>query len=105
MEHCDVQRCSGARYQLVSAILSAGRVALCNSARFIAVYGLHRAIIDAINARKPPPLVDARERTCFVVSSELLVNECLGDQTYAAAEEQMGLEGLVALVGLQAVFP
>jgi hypothetical protein len=54
---------------------------------------------------KPPPLVDARERTCFVVSSELLVNECLGDQTYAAAEEQMGLEGLVALVGLQAVFP
>jgi len=66
--------------------------------------GLHRAIIDAINARKPPPLVDARERTCFVVSGELLANKGLSHQTYVDAEEQMGLEGLVALVALTGSF-
>jgi 4-carboxymuconolactone decarboxylase len=66
--------------------------------------GLDQAIIDAINARKPPSLADARERTCFVVSSELLSNKCLGDDTYAAAEKAMGLESLVALVALNGSF-
>ena len=56
--------------------------------------GIDRAIIDAINARKPPNLADARERTCFVVSSELLANKGLSDETYAAAEKTMGLESL-----------
>ena len=60
--------------------------------------GIDRAVIDAINARKPPSLADARERTCFVVSSELLANKGLSDETYAAAEKTMGLESLVALV-------
>ena len=45
-----------------------------------------------------PDLADARERTCFVVARELLANKGLSDQTYAAAEKTMGLEGLVALV-------
>src|ERR1700754_487536 len=31
--------------------------------------GLEQAVIEAINARKPPDLADARERTCFAVAS------------------------------------
>ena len=60
--------------------------------------GIEQAVIDAINARKAPNLADARERTCFVVASELLANKGLSDETYAAAEKTMGLESLVALV-------
>jgi len=66
--------------------------------------GLDQAIIDAINARKTPSLADARERTCFAVSSELLANKRLGDETYAAAEQAIGLESLVALVALTGSF-
>ena len=60
--------------------------------------GIAQAVIDAINARKPPNLPDARERTCFVVARELLANKGLSDETYAAAEKVLGLESLVALV-------
>ena len=60
--------------------------------------GLEQSIIDAINARKTPNLPDAREKTCYVVSSEILANRGLSDATYAAAEKTMGLESLVALV-------
>ena len=60
--------------------------------------GIDQAAIDAINARKSPRLDDARERTCFVVASEILANKGLSDATYAAAEKAMGLESLVALV-------
>lgn len=61
--------------------------------------GIDQAVIDAINARKTPDLPDARERTCFVVTSELLANQGLSDGAYAAAEKTMGLKDLVALVG------
>jgi 4-carboxymuconolactone decarboxylase len=60
--------------------------------------GIEQPVIDAINARKTPILADARERTCFVVSSEMLTNKGLSDETYAAAVSTMGLESLVALV-------
>src|SRR5438128_7552135 len=60
--------------------------------------GLEQAVIDAINARETPNLADARERTCFVVARELLAIKGLSGEAYAAAEETMGLEGLVALV-------
>jgi 4-carboxymuconolactone decarboxylase len=60
--------------------------------------GIDQAAIDAINARKTPNLADARERTCFVVASELLASKGLSEATYAAAEKTMGLESLVALV-------
>src|SRR5881392_4058850 len=36
--------------------------------------GIPQSVIDAINARKTPALPDARERTCFVVASEILAN-------------------------------
>jgi 4-carboxymuconolactone decarboxylase len=60
--------------------------------------GIDQAVIDAINARKTPNLADARERTCFIVASELLANKGLSDQTFAAAEKTMGIADLVALV-------
>jgi hypothetical protein len=66
--------------------------------------GLEQTVIDAINARKAPDLPDARERTCFAVSRELLANKGVGDETYAAAEKTMGLESLVALVALTGSF-
>jgi 4-carboxymuconolactone decarboxylase len=66
--------------------------------------GIDRAVIDAINARKTPSLFDERERTCFVVATELLANKGLSDTTYARAEKAMGLESLVALVALTGSF-
>src|SRR5580704_2932264 len=60
--------------------------------------GIDRAVIDAINAHGTPRLADARERTCFVVASELLASKGLRDDTYAAADKAMGTESLVALV-------
>ncbi|MSQ53024.1 MAG: hypothetical protein EXR28_14180 [Betaproteobacteria bacterium] len=60
--------------------------------------GIDQAVIDAINTRKTPDLPDARERSCFVVTSELLANKGLSDGSYAAAEKTMGQKDLVALV-------
>lgn len=37
-------------------------------------------------------------RGCLAVTSEILANTGLGDESYAAAEKTMGLESLVALV-------
>ncbi|MEA3025073.1 MAG: 4-carboxymuconolactone decarboxylase [Alphaproteobacteria bacterium] len=66
--------------------------------------GIEQPVIDAINARKTPELADARERTCFAVARELLANKGLSDETYAAAEQTMGLEHLVALVATTGSF-
>jgi hypothetical protein len=60
--------------------------------------GIAQGVIDAINAHGNPGLADARERTCLVVTRELLARKSLGDETYSAAEKTMGLESLVALV-------
>jgi len=60
--------------------------------------GIAQAVIDAINTRKTPEFVDARERICFQVARELLANNGLGDDTYAAAEKILGLEGLITLI-------
>jgi 4-carboxymuconolactone decarboxylase len=66
--------------------------------------GIDQAVIDAINARKPPNLPDPREKMCFVVASEILANKGLSDATYAAAEKTMGLDSLVALVATTGSF-
>jgi 4-carboxymuconolactone decarboxylase len=66
--------------------------------------GLPQSAIDAINARKTPNLSDARERTCFVTTRELLANKGLSNETYAAAEKALGLESLVALVATTGSF-
>jgi 4-carboxymuconolactone decarboxylase len=66
--------------------------------------GITQAVIDAINARKSPELPDAREQMCFTVARELLANQRLSDETYAAAEKALGLESLVALVAATGSF-
>ena len=66
--------------------------------------GLEQAVIDAINARKVPKLDDPRERTCFLVSSELLAKKFLSNETYAAAEKALGLEHLIALIATAGSF-
>ena len=66
--------------------------------------GIERPVIDAINARQTPDIADAREKTSFVVTNELLNNKKLSDQTYAAAEKTMGLEGLVNLIAVVGSF-
>jgi len=66
--------------------------------------GIEQAVIDAINSRKSPNLADARERTCFVFSREMLANKGVSDETYSVAEKTMGLESLVALVALTGSF-
>jgi len=66
--------------------------------------GIEQAVIDAINTHKTPNSPDARERTCFAVSRELLANKGVSEETYTAAEKTMGLESLVALVALTGSF-
>lgn len=66
--------------------------------------GIEQPIIDAINARQSPVLNNERERTCFVVATEVLTNRGLSDGTYAAAEKTMGLEHLVALLATVGAF-
>ncbi len=66
--------------------------------------GIDQTVIDAINARKTPALDDPREQTCFAVARDLLANKGLSDETYAAAEKTMGLEGLVAAVATTGSF-
>ena len=39
--------------------------------------GIPQAVIDAINARKPPEMPDVRERACHIVARELLANKNL----------------------------
>jgi 4-carboxymuconolactone decarboxylase len=66
--------------------------------------GIAQDVIDAINARKTPNLPDAREKMCFVVAREILVDRRLSDETYAAAEKALGVESLVALVATTGSF-
>lgn len=70
----------------------------CAQVRGALTVGLEEQVVHAINAREVPELGDARERTCFTVTRELLANQVLSNDTYAAAEAVMGLEDLVALV-------
>jgi hypothetical protein len=66
--------------------------------------GIAPEVIDTINARQTPDLPDARERTCHAVARELLADKRLGEQSYAAAEKTMGVEGMVALVAATGSF-
>jgi 4-carboxymuconolactone decarboxylase len=60
--------------------------------------GIPQAAIDAINARQTPDLQDSRERACHTVARDLLANKSLTDAVYAAAEQTMGVNDLIALV-------
>lgn len=60
--------------------------------------GLDQAVIDSINANEAPKLDDPRELAAYEVARELLASRGLTDATYAAAQERLGLEDLVAVV-------
>jgi 4-carboxymuconolactone decarboxylase len=73
-------------------------------ARASLAVGIAQDVIDAINARKTPPLPDAREQMCFVVAREVLADKRVSDATYAAAEKTMGTESLIALIATTGSF-
>ncbi len=66
--------------------------------------GVDQATIDAINARKPPPLRDTRERLAHDVAKELLANRSLSTATYEAAAKAFKEEELVALIAVVGQF-
>jgi 4-carboxymuconolactone decarboxylase len=76
----------------------------CAQVRGARAVGIEQTVIDAINRRETPDLADARERTCFAVPHELLANKFLSDETYAAAEEMLGLSDLIALIATTGSF-
>ena len=86
MIHLAVARHWGARYPWFAQVRASLGV------------GIEQATIDAINARRTPSVVDAREQACFAVAKELLAGKGLSDATYAAAEKTLGLEHLVAAI-------
>jgi 4-carboxymuconolactone decarboxylase len=66
--------------------------------------GVDQATVDAINARKPPPLRDTRERLAHDIAKELLSNRGLSEGTYGAAEKAFSIEELVALIAVVGQF-
>ncbi len=60
--------------------------------------GLDQEAIDAINGSRVPTLDDPRENAAYEVARELLADRRLSDATYAAAEDRLGLEDLIAVV-------
>jgi 4-carboxymuconolactone decarboxylase len=66
--------------------------------------GISQGVIDTINAHATPELPDAREKTCFAVSHELLADKKLSDKTYADALKVMGEKDLVALIAVTGSF-
>ena len=113
------EACQGLRESLSGGPLSARETQIVNlvvarhwnarypwfaQARRSRSVGIDPSVIDAVNARQKPTLADARESTCFTVARELLADKGLSDQTYAAAEQTMGLESLVALVAATGSF-
>ena len=52
--------------------------------------GISQTVVDAINAGNTPDLPDAREKTCYTVSREILANKALSAETFAAALKSNG---------------
>jgi 4-carboxymuconolactone decarboxylase len=57
-------------------------------------------VIEAIRRREEPSLPDKKARAVYAVSRELHRRRSLSDATYAAAEQALGREALVDLVGI-----
>ncbi len=92
---------SGRERQIVNLVIARhwnAQYPWCAQVRGVLAVGPEETVIKAINARQTPQIDDARERTCFTVSGELLANQVLSDETYAATEKVMGLADLIALV-------
>jgi hypothetical protein len=98
---------SGRERQIVNLVVARhwnAQYPWCAQVRAALAVGLEQAAINAINAREIPKLADARERTCFFVPRELLLNKGVSDETHAYAERVMGLQDLVALIATTGSF-
>ena len=62
--------------------------------------GLDPAIIDAIAARKVPPLDDAKARAVYAYVVMLHNEHTVSDDVHAAVVRELGEQGVVELVGL-----
>lgn len=62
--------------------------------------GLEQAVLDALDARKTPPLTNPREVAAHQVAHELLGDKKLSDRAYDAALKVFSLEELVAVVAM-----
>lgn len=66
--------------------------------------GVDQDTVDAINARKMPPLRDNRERLAHDVAKELLTNRGLSEATYQAAAKQFKEPELISLIAVVGQF-
>jgi 4-carboxymuconolactone decarboxylase len=66
--------------------------------------GVDQATVDAINAKKAPPLANAREKLAHDVAKELAGNRALSLVTYEAAAKAFKEDELVSLVAVVGQF-
>jgi 4-carboxymuconolactone decarboxylase len=98
---------SGRERQIVNLVVARywnAQYPWCAQVRGALAVGIEKPVIEAINARGTPDIADPRERTCFLVPSELLTTKSLSAATYNAAEKTMGLDHLIALVATTGSF-
>jgi 4-carboxymuconolactone decarboxylase len=62
--------------------------------------GMDPATIEAIAARREPPLRDARERAVYAISTSLLETRGVPEALYAEGVAALGERGMVELVGI-----
>ena len=62
--------------------------------------GLDPAVIDAIEARQRPRFVNRDEEVVYNLAMELMENHQVSDDTYQAALDELGEQGLVELIGV-----
>ena len=62
--------------------------------------GMDPAVVEAIAARRPPPLRDDAEHAVFDVATSLFATRRVPDALYARAVAVLGERGVVELVGI-----
>ncbi len=62
--------------------------------------GLDDSVVEALRARREPPLEDERERAVYNFCGELLGTRRVSDDTYDAARRALGEQALVELTGV-----
>ena len=69
-------------------------------ARMALESGLHRSVVDAVNAREKPSFDSREDEVLHDAARELLETGTLGDAGFAAAEQTLGYRRLADLVGV-----
>jgi 4-carboxymuconolactone decarboxylase len=62
--------------------------------------GIADAVIETIRKGEEPSLTDPKARAVYAVACELHRSRAISDGAYAAAEQVLGREGMVDLVGI-----